>query len=235
MAPRRIVILTGAGISRESGLHTFRDAGGLWATVRIEDVCTPEAFARDPQRVHDFYNGRRAQLTGVAPNAAHRALAWLEHELGQSPERELLVVTQNVDDLHERAGSRRLLHMHGELRRLRCDACGATPDWDAPAGTGTPCPACAATALRPDVVWFGEEPMHMQAISRALMRCDLFVAIGTSGTVYPAAGFVQLASGHARTVELNLEPSDGWSQFDDSLTGPATALVPAFVDDVLAR
>ncbi len=235
MVPRRIVILTGAGISRESGLHTFRDADGLWAQVRIEDVCTPDAFARDPQRVHDFYNGRRAQLPGVAPNAAHRALARLEHELGRSPERELLIVTQNVDDLHERAGSRRLLHMHGELRRLRCTACGATPDWDAPAGTGTPCPACAATALRPDVVWFGEEPMHMQAISQALMRCDLFVAIGTSGTVYPAAGFVQLASGHARTVELNLELSEGWSQFDDSLTGPATELVPAFVDDVLAR
>ena len=234
MSPRRIVILTGAGISRESGLHTFRDPDGLWASVRIEDVCTPDAFARDPQRVHDFYNARRAQLPGVAPNAAHRALARLERELDRLPGAELLIVTQNVDDLHERAGSRRLLHMHGELRRLRCTACGATPDWDAPAGTATPCPACGEAALRPDVVWFGEEPMHMQAIGQALMRCELFVAIGTSGTVYPAAGFVQLAAGHARTVELNLEPSEGWSQFDDSLAGPATELVPAFVDDVLA-
>ena len=146
----------------------------------------------------------------------------------------MLVVTQNVDDLHERAGSRSLLHMHGELLRLRCTRCAAAPEWSAPAGTDTPCPACGRTGLRPDVVWFGETPMHMETIERALMRSDLFVSIGTSGTVYPAAGFVQMAAGQARTVELNLWPSDGWTQFDDSLTGPATRLVPAFVDELLA-
>lgn len=231
MTPRRIVILTGAGISRESGLHTFRDADGIWATVRVEDVATPDAFARDPQRVHDFYNARRAQLPQVAPNAAHLALARLQADSAG----EVLIVTQNVDDLHERAGSGRLLHMHGELRRVRCTRCAATHAWDGPTDTATPCPACGAAALRPDVVWFGEVPLHMDEIDRALMACDLFVSIGTSGTVYPAAGFVQLARGHARTVELNLEPSDGWSQFDDTLCGPATILVPAFVDELLAE
>jgi NAD-dependent deacetylase len=229
VAPRRIVILTGAGISRESGIHTFRDADGIWATVRIEDVCTPEAFARDPARVHAFYNARRAQLPQVEPNAAHRALARLEGEF----EGELLIVTQNIDDLHERAGSRRLLHMHGALRRVRCTTCAATPDWDGPTDTATPCPNCGARTLRPDVVWFGETPLHMDSIEQALMACELFVSIGTSGTVYPAAGFVQMASGHARTVELNLEPSLGWTQFDDSISGPATKLVPAFVDELL--
>ena len=198
--------------------------------MRIEDVCTPAAFARNPQRVHDFYNARRAQLAEVAPNPAHRALARLEADF----DGDLLLVTQNVDDLHERAGSRALLQMHGELRRARCLACMATPDWTGPVDTGTPCPECGQARLRPDVVWFGEMPLHMEAIEDALMRCELFVAIGTSGTVHPAAGFVQLAGGHARTVELNLEPSDGWSRFNDSRHGPATRLVPAFVDELLA-
>ncbi len=228
--PRRVVILTGAGISRESGLHTFRDQDGIWSTVRIDDVCTPDAFARDPQRVHDFYNARRAQLGGVAPNAAHAALARLEAEFAG----ELLVVTQNVDDLHERAGSRRLLHMHGELRRMRCLGCGACPDRTGPAGPDTPCPACDQARLRPDVVWFGEMPLHMQAIEDALARCDLFVAIGTSGTVYPAAGFVEIAAPHADTIELNLKPSNGRSLFGGGRYGPATALVPALVDELLA-
>ena len=231
MSPRRVVILTGAGISQESGLHTFRDAGGVWSQVRIEDVATPEAFARDPARVQAFYNARRAQLPSVMPNAAHAALARLDAEF----DGDLLVVTQNVDDLHERAGSRRLLHMHGELGRARCTACGATPAWAGPIQADTPCPVCGQASLRPDVVWFGEMPLHMDRIEQALMACDLFVSIGTSGTVYPAAGFVQMASGHARTIELNLEPSDGWTRFDDSLTGPATRLVPAFVDELLAR
>jgi len=231
MSPRRVVILTGAGISQESGLHTFRDAGGVWSQVRIEDVATPEAFARDPARVQAFYNARRAQLPSVMPNAAHAALARLDAEF----DGDLLVVTQNVDDLHERAGSRRLLHMHGELGRARCTACGATPAWAGPIQADTPCPVCGQASLRPDVVWFGEMPLHMDRIEQALMGCDLFVSIGTSGTVYPAAGFVQMASGHARTIELNLEPSDGWTRFDDSLTGPATRLVPAFVDELLAR
>jgi len=230
--PHRVVVLTGAGISRESGLHTFRDADGIWSKVRIEDVCTPEAFAADPAYVHAFYNARRAQLPEVAPNAAHAALARLEAAFEGSG-RELLVVTQNIDDLHERAGSAHLLHMHGELLRARCTRCGATPDWNGPMSVDTPCPACAATALRPDVVWFGEMPLHMDAIQGALERCDLFVSIGTSGTVYPAAGFVQIASRHARTVELNLEPSEGSSLFDHSILGPATDRVPAFVDALL--
>ena len=222
------MILTGAGISRESGLDTFRDAGGIWSRVRIEDVATPEAFARDPARVHAFYNARRAKLAEVQPNVAHTALARLEREL----EGELLVVTQNVDDLHERGGTRALLHMHGELRRVRCTACGARADWQADTGAGIPCPSCGADRLRPDVVWFGEMPMHMDAIEAALERCDLFVSVGTSGTVYPAAGFVQLAR-HARTIELDLEPSRERSRFERSIQGPATVTVPELVAELL--
>ena len=222
-----IVILTGAGVSRESGLSTFRDPDGIWAQVRVEDVATPEAFARDPARVHAFYNARRAQLGHVEPNAAHVALARLEREwLGP-----MLLVTQNVDDLHERAGSRPL-HMHGELRRVRCLGCGATHNWAADLSTTVPCPACATPALRPDIVWFGEMPMGMDRIAAALDACGLFVSIGTSGTVYPAAGFVQDAV-HARTVELNLEPSAGSALFDEAFHGPATEVVPAFVDRLL--
>jgi NAD-dependent deacetylase len=230
MSAQRIVVLTGAGISRESGLDTFRDAGGLWSQVRIEDVATPEAFARDPQRVHAFYNHRRAQLAGVQPNAAHLALAGLEQHFAG----EVLVVTQNVDDLHERAGSRNLLHMHGELLRARCTSCGARPNWHGDTGANVPCPSCGACALRPDVVWFGEMPRHMEEIEAALERCELFVSIGTSGTVYPAAGFVQRASGHARTVELNLEPSGSYL-FDQSVVGPATQTVPGLVRDLLGE
>lgn len=230
MRASNIVVLTGAGISRESGLDTFRDAGGVWSQVRIEDVCTPEAFARDPARVHAFYNARRSQLAWVQPNAAHKALARLERDFAG----ELLVVTQNVDALHECAGSRNLLHMHGELLRVRCLHCGARPDWTGDTGDTIPCPSCRTPNLRPDVVWFGEMPMHMPAIEAALERCDLFVSIGTSGSVYPAAGFVQLAS-HAVTIELNLEPSLGSKQFDRSLQGLATDLVPELVDELLHR
>jgi NAD-dependent deacetylase len=219
-----IVILTGAGISRESGLSTFRDPDGIWAQVRIEDVATPEAFAHDPARVHAFYNARRAQLSKAEPNAAHFALARLEREW-PGP---VLLVTQNVDDLHDRAGSRPL-HMHGELRRARCLACAATMPWTADLSTTTPCPACAAMALRPDIVWFGEMPMGMDRIAAALDGCGTFVSIGTSGTVYPAAGFVADA-GHARTIELNLEPSAGSPLFDEAHHGPATEVVPAFVE-----
>ena len=222
-----IVVLTGAGISRESGLSTFRDPDGIWATLRIEDVATPEAFARDPARVHAFYNARRAQLATVAPNAAHHALAQLEREW-PGP---VLLVTQNVDDLHDRAGSRPL-HMHGELRRACCLACAETMPWTADLSTATPCPACGATALRPDVVWFGEMPVGMDRIAAALAGCGLFVSIGTSGTVYPAAGFVAEA-GHARRVELNLEPSAGSALFDEAHHGPATQIVPAFVNRLL--
>ena len=226
-----IVILTGAGISAESGLSTFRDAGGLWAQHRIEDVATPEAFARDPELVQRFYNLRRRELARVAPNAAHKALARLESEL----DGELLVVTQNVDDLHERAGSRHVLHMHGELKKARCLACGAVVPWAGDIAEGDRCPLCRKGRLRPHIVWFGEVPFHMEEIEQAIARADLFVSIGTSGAVYPAAGFVGLARalGRAHTVELNLEPSEGRHLFAEGHYGPASRIVPAFVERLL--
>ena len=232
--PPAIVVLTGAGISRESGLATFRDPDGVWATVRIEDVATPEAFARDPARVHAFYNARRAQIAGsaIVPNPAHMALALLERRW-PAP---FLLVTQNVDDLHERAGSRRLLHMHGELKRARCASCDATHPWALPMDAATACPSCRwAGGMRPDVVWFGEMPYHMDRIEVALAGCDLFLSIGTSGNVYPAAGFVAEVRHRAHTVELNLEPSEGLSQFDEAIHGPATQVVPAYVERLLAQ
>lgn len=232
MTAPRIVILTGAGISRESGLATFRDADGIWAKVRIEDVATPEAFARDPARVQGFYNARRAQLRdpAIQPNAAHLALAELERRWPA----EVLLVTQNVDDLHDRAGSRNLLHMHGELMKARCARCEAVHPWPGDLSADTPCPACRrAGFMRPHVVWFGEMPLFMEEIDEALGRCGLFVSIGTSGQVYPAAGFVAEVRGRARTVELNLEPSEGSALFDEARHGPATELVPRFVAELL--
>ena len=227
-----LVILTGAGISRESGLATFRDPDGEWAKHRIEDVATPEAFRRDPALVHAFYNARRAQLAEVAPNAAHLALAELERQWRG----EFLLVTQNVDDLHNRAGSRNLVQMHGALRRARCLSCEAVHAWDAPMATSTPCPGCdEAGGLRPDIVWFGEMPVEMTRIGMALETCGLFVSIGTSGNVYPAAGFVAEVADRAWTVELNLEPSLGHSMFDEARQGPATSLVPALVEELLAQ
>jgi NAD-dependent deacetylase len=228
---RNIVILTGAGISAESGLATFRGADGLWEGHRVEDVATPEAFRRDPDLVHAFYDARRARLNEVEPNAAHRALARLD---AQWPG-ELLIVTQNVDDLHERAGAERLLHMHGELRSARCLACDDRMRWEKDLAPRPPCPSCGvAGRLRPDIVWFGEMPYGMDRIDRALMAADLFVSIGTSGNVYPAAGFVQTARyAGARTLEINLEPSSGSFLFDESRTGRAGDLVPAWVDEVL--
>ena len=226
-----IVILTGAGISKESGLDTFRDADGIWAKVRIEDVATPEAFLRDPERVQAFYNARRRKLGTVEPNAAHRALADLEAGwLG-----EVLVVTQNIDDLHERAGNRNLIHMHGELLKARCLNCDRTVPWLEDIEADSLCHECGRRgALRPDVVWFGEVPLEMERIFSALFRCALFVSIGTSGHVYPAAGFVSAASGNgAATLELNLEPSTGASLFDDCVQGPASEIVPAFVRRLL--
>ena len=234
MAPPRIVILTGAGISQESGLHTFREADGIWARHRIEDVATPEAFARDPALVHGFYNARRAALRdpAIRPNAAHEALA----ELDWRWPGDLLLVTQNVDDLHGRAGSRRMVHMHGELARARCLRCGAAGPWLEDLSPETPCPGCgAAGGMRPDVVWFGEMPLEMERIEAALGGCGLFVSIGTSGAVYPAAGFVREVRDRADTVELNLEPSEGSHLFDEARHGPATQLVPAFVREVLAK
>ena len=229
---RNIVILTGAGVSAESGLATFRGPDGLWEGHRVEDVCTPEAFARDPEVVHAFYDARRAKLATVEPNAAHEALARLDSEWRG----ELLLVTQNVDDLHERAGSKRLLHMHGELTRGWCLSCDQRFAWAGPMGTTAECPNCATIGLmRPDIVWFGEMPYEMERIDEALRRCHLFVSIGTSGAVYPAAGFVQTARYcGARTLEMNLEPSLGSYMFDKSRTGPAGELVPLWVEEVLA-
>jgi NAD-dependent deacetylase len=231
MAVRNIVILTGAGISAESGLATFRGPDGLWDGHRVEDVATPEAFRRDPALVHAFYDARRAALATAEPNAAHRALARLDAEWPG----ELLLVTQNVDDLHDRAGSKRLIHMHGEHRKGWCLACGERSAWDGPMGEGALCPLCGARGqMRPDVVWFGEMPYEMERIEEALRRCDRFVSIGTSGEVYPAAGFVQTARYcGARTIEINLEPSQGSIFFDESRIGKAGELVPEWVKEVL--
>ena len=228
---RNIVVLTGAGVSAESGLATFRGADGLWEGHRVEDVATPEAFRRDPELVHTFYNARRARLDQVEPNAAHKALALLDLEWPG----DLLLVTQNVDDLHERAGSKRLIHMHGEVRKGWCLECDVRFPWSGNLGTSTACPTCAAEGhVRPDIVWFGEMPYHMERIDEALQRCDLFVSIGTSGAVYPAAGFVQTARYcGARALEINLEPRLGSHFFDESRVGPASELVPKWVDEVL--
>lgn len=225
-----IVILTGAGISAESGIDTFRSAGGLWEQHRVEDVATPEGFARDPDLVLGFYDMRREALAKVEPNPAHLALARLEREFTG----DLLLVTQNVDDLHERGGSTQVLHMHGELKSALCTSCETRSPWDAAMSARPPCPACGAPTLRPDVVWFGEMPYEMERIYAALTACDLFVSIGTSGAVYPAAGFVQEARmAGAATLELNLEPSEGSHFFVESRHGPAGELVPEWVTEVL--
>ncbi|MFD1611597.1 NAD-dependent deacylase [Sphingomonas tabacisoli] len=227
-----IVVLTGAGISAESGLATFRGQDGLWEGHRVEDVCTPRALARDPALVHAFYDARRAKLAEVEPNAAHYALARLDAQWPGG----LLIVTQNVDDLHERAGAKRMLHMHGELKSALCAACGARRAWEEPMGDRPPCPSCEAKALRPDIVFFGEMPYEMERIDAALSRADLFVSIGTSGAVYPAAGFVQTARHYgAWALELNLEPSAGSYLFSETRTGPASKLVPEWVEEVLSR
>jgi len=226
----RVVVLTGAGVSAESGVPTFRDADGLWEGHRVEDVATPEAFARDPETVHRFYDARRAALATVEPNPAHHALARLERALGD----DLLLVTQNVDDLHERAGSERVVHMHGELLRALCASCEERVPCRGDLLPAPECPACEEPTLRPDVVWFGEIPYAMDRIEHALSRADVFVSVGTSGAVYPAAGFVRAASAYgARTLELNLEPSHGSAWFDEARHGPASRLVPAWVDEVL--
>ena len=227
---RNIVILTGAGISAESGIDTFRDAGGLWEQHRVEDVATPEGFSRDPELVQRFYDARRKAVQTVDPNPAHHALALLDREW----EGDFLIVTQNVDDLHERAGASRVLHMHGELLSALCSCCEARHKWSR-ALLGQPaCPGCGEAALRPDVVWFGEMPYQMERIYSALASADLFVSIGTSGAVYHAAGFVQEAAAYgARTLELNLERSEGSHWFDESRQGRAGELVPAWVEEIL--
>ena len=227
-----IVILTGAGISAESGLGTFRDEDGLWAKHRIEDVATPEGFAANPELVVNFYNARRAQAAEARHNPAHAALAKLEANLAS----DVLIVTQNVDGLHEQAGSKNVLHMHGALDTALCANCGHRWAAALEMRVGDICPNCTSPSARPDVVWFGEIPYHMEKIEAAIARADIFAAIGTSGHVYPAAGFVQFASAMgAHTVELNLEPSQVVSQFEETHFGPASETVPAWVNALLAQ
>ena len=234
MSHTNLVVLTGAGISAESGVPTFRADDGLWCGHRVEDVATPEGYAADPARVQDFYNQRRRQLAEVRPNAAHRALA----DLATRWEGDFLLVTQNVDDLHDRAHEEtppaagfELIHMHGELLKGRCTRSGVMMDWAGDMAADEPSPHHPQGVMRPHIVWFGEMPLQMERIERALEACDLFVSIGTSGAVYPAAGFVQAARyAGARTVEINLEPTSGARLFDEGVYGPATQAVPAFFD-----
>ncbi len=230
-----IVILTGAGISAESGIQTFRASDGLWHEHRIEDVATPEAFDRDPDMVHHFYNVRRQQLLSdeVKENSAHLALAELESKFSGK----FLLVTQNIDNLHERAGSKNLLHMHGELLKMRCLNCDDVEEIRSDQGRKSICSSCREhDVLRPHIVWFGEMPMYMETISTALSQCDLFISIGTSGNVYPAAGFVQIANqAGAQTLELNLEPSSQGSSFGRASYGKATEIVPRFVVDLFSN
>ena len=227
---RNIVVLTGAGISAESGLRTFRADDGLWEDHRVEDVATPQAFRRDPELVQRFYDERRKDVMAAEPNPAHQALARFD----RGWDGQLLIVTQNIDDLHERAGAARVLHMHGEALSAWCTACDARHHWTGTLLDRPPCPACGARALRPDIVWFGEMPYRMDEIFAAIARADLFVSIGTSGAVYPAAGFVQQAkTAGASTLELNLERSQGSAWFDESRLGPASDLVPAWVEEML--
>jgi NAD-dependent deacetylase len=231
-----IVVLTGAGISKESGIDTFRDKDGLWSKYKLEEVATIDAFYRDPRKVLDFYNERRADFrsANIQPNAAHRALAKLEREWPG----DVLIVTQNIDLLHEAGGSKNVLHMHGQAGKIRCMHCDALIDSEMELSPESECENCGGKGgLRPHVVWFGEMPLHMEEIMAALNRTGLFVSIGTSGTVYPAAGFVQHVrmGGVAHTVELNMEPSDGHSLFAEHLYGPASQVVPHFVERILKQ
>ncbi|OAQ14712.1 NAD-dependent deacetylase [Bibersteinia trehalosi Y31] len=229
----KIVVLTGAGISAESGIRTFRAEDGLWENHRVEDVATPEGYKRDPELVQRFYNERRRKLFDpeVQPNAAHLALAKLEEKLGEN----LLIVTQNVDNLHERAGNQNIIHMHGELLKVRCPNKGTVYDWQSDVKDEDRCTCCQIPRrLRPHIVWFGEMPLEMDRIYSALMDCDYFISIGTSGNVYPAAGFVQEANNWgAKTIELNLEPSLVKNAFQEARYGKASEIVPAFVTEVL--
>ena len=228
-----IVILTGAGVSAESGLGTFRDKDGLWTRHDLAEVATPEGYARNPALVLDFHNARRRNCRAAEPNAAHRAIARLQRALGDR----VLLVTQNIDDLHERGGSPEVVHMHGELLSALCAVCGHRWDWPGDMALADACAACARPGrVRPDVVWFGEMPYHMERIGEALGRCRLFVAIGTSGAVYPAAGFVAEASAAgAETLEINLEPSDGAHLFGRHIRGPASLTVPDWVAAIIGK
>ena len=234
MSKKNIVILTGAGISKESGLDTFRDTDGLWGKIKIEDIATPEAYARNPENILKFYNKRRRSMAGdkIKPNAAHLSLVKLEKKFPGK----VLLVTQNIDNLHERAGSANLLHMHGEIFKVRCDACHNVVVWKCALSLANTCNHCSTIGrMRPHVVWFGETPFHMEEIKAALELCDLFISIGTSGEVYPAAGFVQQVkiAGQGHTVELNLEPSKVATLFTETHYGPACAIVPSYVKKIL--
>lgn len=228
----RIVILTGAGISAESGLPTFRDANGLWRGHRFEEVASPEAFESNPSLVHEFYNMRRAALKSVVPNPAHEAIARLQREYPG----EVILVTQNVDDLHERGGSTQAIHMHGELKKVRCVACEAGQDWEEDLSTETGCQVCGRPGgMRPDIVWFGEMPFHMEKIAAALEKADIFISIGTSGHVYPAAGFVMIAhQAGARTIEVNLDATLVSDSFQEQRIGPASVVVPQLVEELFS-
>ena len=231
-----IVMLTGAGVSAESGLATFRDEGGVWAQYDYREVATPEGFAKNPGLVHEFYNKRRAALEEVAPNAAHEAIARLETKwVAQGFD--FTLVTQNVDDLHRRAGSERVLQMHGSLRHVRCEHCGTTMSWQTELSMQTICPSCyRSEGMRPNVVWFGEMPRFLDEIEKVLSDAQLFVSVGTSGTVYPAAGMVATARAlGCRTVELNLEPSGQAGLFDEGHYGLATEILPHWVGHMLSE
>jgi NAD-dependent deacetylase len=236
MTFKRIVVLTGAGVSAESGMGTFRDKDGIWTRHRLEDVATPEGFARNPRLVHEFYNARRRALKEAQPNLAHMALARLEQTVKHGGG-ELMLVTQNVDNLHEKAGSSSLVHMHGELCRVKCESCGVKGVWDEDLYSDTECWRCGqAGSLRPDVVWFGEVPYGMDSIYDRLASCDLFASVGTSGEVYPAAGFVAEARmAGAHTIELNLEPSANARTFSEGRYGPATQIVDEWVTQVIRK
>lgn len=229
-----LVVLTGAGISAESGLATFRAADGLWADQSIEEICTPDALARDPGGVCQFYDQRKSLAAQAQPNAAHRALAALEHHWREHSYGDFLLVTQNVDDLHERAGSRNLIHTHGRLNSAFCMECGFQMTRHGPLEDNRDCPICQLEALRPDIVFFGEAPRGLPQIQAALKSCHLFVAAGTSGTVFPAAGFAHEArSNGAKTLLLNLEPPEFSADFSEIKLGPASQTVPEWVSDIV--
>ncbi len=228
-----ILILTGAGISAESGLSTFRANGGLWDHYPVQQIATPEAFAKNPALVHRFYNERRTALKTVIPNPAHKALAALETAL-TAKGGQFTLVTQNVDDLHERAGQKNILHMHGELNSIRCTHCNERRVFTSKTSVDMACEICHHGVMRPDIVWFGETPFFMEEIEAALTTCDLFVSIGTSGAVYPAAGFVNMAQSlNKDTLEINLEPSEGSNYFNQTRLGKAGELVPQWCTEIL--
>ena len=230
MRYQHILVLTGAGISAESGIPVFRSEDGLWENHRVEDVATPEGFERNPQLVHDFYNQMRQSVKSKQPNAAHLALTKLQAQMKQRQGR-VTIVTQNIDDLHEKAQSHKVIHMHGELNSILCTYCGKSYEWHEDCDGATECKFCGHKTMRPDIVWFGEIPYHMDAIERAIMQCDLFIAIGTSGVVYPAAGFVSYCSRQGKPcLEFNLTPSANSGVFTHSYLGKAGTTLPAFVD-----